>query len=58
MDVRTRAQIAVEDAYCGKALPVEASEEENNEVFDLLMQQLHGLTNSGIDLTASVLKPI
>ncbi len=54
MDVRTRAQIAVEDAYCGKALPVEASEEENNEVFDLLMQQLHGLTNSGIDLPASV----
>jgi hypothetical protein len=54
MDGRTRAQIAVEDAYCGKALPVEAGEEENNEVFDLLMQQLLGLTNGGVDLTDTV----
>ena len=54
MDVRTRAQIAVEDAYCGKALSVEAGEEENNEVFDLLMQQLHGLANGGVELPDTV----
>jgi len=48
LDTRARDQVAVEDGYCGKALPIEAGEEEENDVlFAALMQQLQRLEDPG-----------